>query len=1205
LAQHMSLRLAWHDNGWNGHVCNNPCANGYCVGKHSYPGDSISKQRDLDDECNHCSEEPKVLKKPIACALSINAFGSSSVLAQIKPPEWWKDGTKPVNIDINPYTACTWCYEEMYASNVENHSELPGKYNNDNRFENAKRYFAQFEEGKSLVFYYAGYSNPFSEEGEDNYVIVGLSRIKKSSDFIFYDVVSEDIRKQYANGVAWQKPITSDYPDQGLRIPYEKYMDNEKILNRILFTPENRRPFKYGTRAVSNDDAIYVIWKFLEIVDVLIEIGDTTENWVHRKKWLNSLLNELWINRGPFPGLPAVLETIGLESIISEYFCQTDITWMKQIYKETKGLLLANGTKIGHQVIDNKELKSIKRKFQLRDEIEQEILLDSMVRFDITPAQIEAILSEERQKVSMRSSLDVIKANPYVICEEYIGYDADDVIPFYKIDNGILPSPEVGIEPYLEPDSGERLRAFCVDELKKIAAHSFGKAEIILGNINQRIGRMKDWKQHVFKMKNFKVDLDVLSEAIYIREEGDQQYIYLKDVYEDERILEETFRNLAYRPDIVLKKPISKKLFLDDLIQEDSKLLKLAKKRYVEILDSQAEICMKIFNKPISVISGAAGTGKTTVIESLINNIERVHGIGTSFLVMAPTGKASERIKKQTEKNSTTIHSFLAKNAWINENFTMKRVGGRKHSEVNTIILDECSMIDLNLFATLIRAINWNSVQRLILVGDPNQLPPIGRGKVFSDTIEWLRKEFPENIGVLKDNIRQLVNAVQSTGTGILDLAQVFIQEEQNNKEAIKIQKDEILQKIQVSGVIDSDLDVYFWKDQSELELMVENTINKDMEKLTSITCKQGKEWSLWKKAITNEKGKLQPEIIQVISPYRGEIYGTDEINRYMQAIYNRRYYKQNIDGIALYDKVIQLRNRPQSDLAYAYNITTRKTERHDICNGEIGMVNVHGLDAQKFNQGYLKRIERFQVEFSGKSREGLRYNYGKKLGKDENDRWIPEQNPIDNLELAYAISVHKSQGSEFDYVYLIIPKRDSHLLSMELLYTAITRAQKHLTIFIQDDIGTLSNMSRIEKSAVRRINSSVFEFNPLPEEFIYFNNWYSEGKKLATLTKYLVRSKSEVIIANMLFHEDIPFSYEEPLYAKDGTMYLPDFTVIFRGEKYYWEHVGRLDKKDYRDHWEKKEKWYNKNFSGKLLTTFEKNSLALDAKEIIKQYKF
>lgn len=357
----------------------------------------------------------------------------------------------------------------------------------------------------------------------------------------------------------------------------------------------------------------------------------------------------------------------------------------------------------------------------------------------------------------------------------------------------------------------------------------------------------------------------------------------------------------------------------------------------------------------------------------------------------------------------------------------------------------------------------------------------------------------------------------------------------------------------------------------------------------------------LWTQALKKEDGSANPEELQIISPYRGEFYGTDALNQWMQSVFNTYWSrKYNLDGVSPFDKVIQFRNRPRSDMAYVYNDDTKQNERAEVFNGEIGIAVIHGLDYP--NQWYkrMSQLEHIQVRFSNQNRRKLRYNYGKKLGKDEKGRWIPEQKVQENLELAYAISVHKSQGSEFDYVYIVIPKRDSHLLSMELLYTAITRAQKHVTIFLQDDIGTLTNLGHLEKSAVRRINSSIFEFKPLPEELLYTHNWHADEKKLATLSEYFVRSKSEVIIANMLVDRDIPFKYEEPLYAADGTMYLPDFTVTFRGETYYWEHVGMLYRPDYKAHWEKKQKWYEKNFPGQLLVTYEGKNLSQDALEII-----
>lgn len=93
--------------------------------------------------------------------------------------------------------------------------------------------------------------------------------------------------------------------------------------------------------------------------------------------------------------------------------------------------------------------------------------------------------------------------------EQYVGYDSDDTIPFYKIDNGVIPSPEYGIDEILDNGSTERFRAFCVDELNKIAAHSFGRAESILQVVNARIDRLPEWKRYVYKMQNFNVEQDI------------------------------------------------------------------------------------------------------------------------------------------------------------------------------------------------------------------------------------------------------------------------------------------------------------------------------------------------------------------------------------------------------------------------------------------------------------------------------------------------------------------------------------------------------------------------------------------------------------------------------------------------------------------------------------------------------------------------
>lgn len=1216
MATHMSIRLAWHNEGWNGHICQKPCENPYCVGEHSYPGDLIASTRNLEFETAHAGEPCSKYPCSVACGLSVNAFGKDTVKVRVDIPSFWKEGSAdPVTLSLPPYTVCTWCYEQMYNEAAEYKGDLNLKYDYSQRKEGAEKYFAQFEPGKSLIFYYSGYSNPFSENEENNYVVVGISRVKQIEPTYYYNNVSKEYQERYAGGFIWQRPVTSTYPDEGFCIPYWKYIDNEEILNRIVLKPQNRSPFKYGSREVTNDDAIEVVNQLIAIVDVLIEIGDDTEDWNYRRKWLNSVLNELWTARGPYPGFPSVLEYLGLSEFVSLYASLATDSEMKAFRDAVKSLLSGDKDDLGGVDIDKVYLKKIRREYQLLGVEKCKLLFNVLSRFDLTANQVKSIVDDDRENVSITASIEDMTDNPYVIFEQYVGLNPEDTIPFYKIDNGVIPSPEYGIDEILDNGSTERLRAFCVDELNRIPAHSFGKAVTILQRINDRINRLPEWKKHVYKIQNFDIETDILDVTLERKLDNNELYLYLKSVYEDERTIENTLRALADRPDIQLKMAITPSKFKDSLRVAESPLEKKAAKEYEEILDHQADICMQIFTKPLCVLSGAAGTGKTTVIRSILENIDRVHGAGTSFLLMAPTGKAAERIKTQTGKSSKTIHSHLAKNGWLNKNFTLKRYGGATGQDYNTIIIDECSMIDLNLFATLLKSINWNSVQRLILIGDPNQLPPIGRGKVFADTIEWLNKEYPNNVGTLKDNIRQLLNTVENKGHGILNLAELFIQEKQRSDDSgevclLKDKKETMFESIveNGNGDIDQDLGVYFWNEQEELEHLLKNVMIHDMQKYTGLdSSKENLSIDkLWFQMIRNADGSSNPEIIQVISPYRGEFYGTSSLNTLLQDTFNAYWSSKKLDGIGYYDKVIQFRNRPQSDPAYAYNPDSRKTEKAEIYNGEIGISMIHGLDtyAEKGRPPKYKwqsSIDRLQVSFSGTSRRGLRYNYGKKLGNDSEGKKIKDQNVLDNLELAYAISVHKSQGSEFDYVYIVIPHRDSHLLTMELLYTAITRAQKKVTIFLQQDVGTLTSMSRTDKSAIQKINSSVFKFDPLPDELLYAgSNWYEDGKKVATLSKYFVRSKSEAIITNMLVDREIPFEYETPLYAKDGTMYLPDFTVTFRGEKYYWEHVGRPNDPKYMAHWAKKEAWYNKHFPGKLLTTYEGNNLSVDAKKVI-----
>ena len=395
MATHITLRLAWHNDGWNGHICKDPKSNTYCIGQNSYPGDMIKGKRDLEWETKEevagkpCSK----LDNSPACALSINAFGKEHLKAFNEPPVWFNDGSKGIYLDIPPSTACIWNYEDMYTDDVLNDASSEQKYDYNQRLQNAKDYFSKLEENNSLIFYYANYSNPFSEEEQRKYVVIGISRLKKVGKVHYYENVSDKNKEKYAGGFVWQMPITSKYPDEGLKIPYEKYKDNPEILKKILFVPDNPRNFKYATRPISNDDALSLVEKFLEIVKILIDLKDDTENWEVRKEWLLDLFNELWKNRGAYPGLPVALSVINFQQGIDYYKSKCETDEDKEAYKNIFEFITGKKKSIDGLKVSDKETKELQRNWKLKSKEEQDFLLEVLPRFDLTKKQAENILS--------------------------------------------------------------------------------------------------------------------------------------------------------------------------------------------------------------------------------------------------------------------------------------------------------------------------------------------------------------------------------------------------------------------------------------------------------------------------------------------------------------------------------------------------------------------------------------------------------------------------------------------------------------------------------------------------------------------------------------------------------------------------------------------------------------------------------------------
>jgi hypothetical protein len=337
----------------------------------------------------------------------------------------------------------------------------------------------------------------------------------------------------------------------------------------------------------------------------------------------------------------------------------------------------------------------------------------------------------------------------------------------------------------------------------------------------------------------------------------------------------------------------------------------------------------------------------------------------------------------------------------------------------------------------------------------------------------------------------------------------------------------------------------------------------------------------------------------QILSPLRGQPTGAADLSRHVQQTFRRRRLAQarNADHrrrvipkpagpeqIVYGDKVIAVRNQrrtetwpPNGGLQY-------------VANGEIGsVVGAYRARDKDFTPVDLK------VEFG--SQAGVQYTY-RRRELDGDTASIP-------LELAYAITVHKSQGSEFRTVILVLPN-PCPLLSRELLYTALTRQRDRLVVLHQGDLGKFRDYASALESETARRYTNLFL---APTPVLVRGRFYEKGLIHLTDSGELVRSKSELVIANKLFQVGVDFVYERPFAGLDGVVVHPDFTVTskYSGETFYWEHLGMLTKQSYRDDWEKKLAWYRRQGvtpvddggPGQLIITADDAKGGLDSQRI------
>ena len=409
----------------------------------------------------------------------------------------------------------------------------------------------------------------------------------------------------------------------------------------------------------------------------------------------------------------------------------------------------------------------------------------------------------------------------------------------------------------------------------------------------------------------------------------------------------------------------------DTLIKEtklDKMINNLENVYNIKYDDKQKEAIKLAFLKNFLIISGGPGTGKTTIIKSIVSMYEDFYS-KDDIVLLAPTGRASKRIMEATNYPASTIHRFLK---W-NKDTNKFQVNEYNKSDCKIVIVDEVSMLDTILFSSLLNGLKFDTI--LIMVGDANQLPSVSPGNILKDLIE------SEVFSVVELNTLYR----QKKGSNIIELAH-----------------DVNLGEVNYNLFNKSD-DLFFYK-ASSIDIKENLTI------------------------IINKLKTSDYLSYQIMAPMYKTLNGINNLNKCMQELLNPKESNKNemIINDCLYregDKVLQLMNMPDDN----------------IYNGDIGIIiEINNI---------LKEIT---IDF------------------DSNIVTFNSSN-FQNFTLGYVISIHKSQGSEFNTVVIPILNEYGRMLYKKLIYTGITRAKNKLILL--GEINALNQSVINEKENNRKTN--------------------------------------------------------------------------------------------------------------------------------------
>ncbi|ABG87381.1 SF1B family DNA helicase RecD2 [Clostridium perfringens] len=574
------------------------------------------------------------------------------------------------------------------------------------------------------------------------------------------------------------------------------------------------------------------------------------------------------------------------------------------------------------------------------------------------------------------SSVDTVKNNPYILCDEISGIG-------FKTSDKIARSLGIEIDSPFRIQSGIRyvINEFCTN------GHTFMPKDELIKEASNVLTVSEDIIEE--NIKNAALDRKIKLEKV-----NDKEGVFTIPNYYCELGITNRILTLA----------ISN--FQDISVDVDHLILQFEKKNNITFAESQKDAIISAFQNGIEIITGGPGTGKTTIIKCIIEIFETC---GLKVLLGAPTGRAAKRMSESTGKEATTIHRMLDMGVFEKEESVFVTNAEEHSLEADVVIIDEASMIDITLMNALLKSIKVGT--RLIIVGDVDQLPSVGAGNVLNDFIE-------------------------SGFTKVVRLKEIFRQ----GKESMIVVNAHKINKGEMPKLNEKGTDFFFIRNDIQ-----EGILNTIIDLINTRLPRFNSNWD-----------KLKS--IQVLVPMKKGVLGVTNLNERIQNVLNPKApYKKEKEFRSMVfregDKVMQIKNN--YSLKWTRIAGKGDHEGLGVFNGDMGFIESIDLEGKKLS-----------IIF------------------DDERRVIYDFIYLDELDLAYAITIHKSQGSEFPVVIIPAYMGAPLLMNRNLLYTGITRAKEMVVVvgipkalkYMVDNTRSMERYSSLNWRIKEVISNEVFE---------------------------------------------------------------------------------------------------------------------------------